>query len=134
MTARVLIVEDEFLIALAIEDAVTGLGFEVAGMAASRAQAMLFDQPIDIALVDVNLTDGPTGPDVGNYFAKKGACVVFMTASPEMVESGVPGAVGYMSKPIFDLDLVVVLQYLADRHRGRQALAPQALKLYALAS
>jgi DNA-binding LytR/AlgR family response regulator len=134
MTAQVFIVEDEFLIALSIEDAVLGLGLEVAGMAASRAQALLFEQHVDIALVDVNLLDGQTGPDIGQYFADKGAYVVFMTGNPEVVAKGIPGAVGYMSKPVFDLDLVSVIRYLADRLIGRETAPPRTLSLFAQAA
>lgn len=57
METRVLIVEDESLIAMLLEDLLTEMGYAVAGMAATvtDALALLEQQRIDLAVVDVNL-------------------------------------------------------------------------------
>jgi CheY-like chemotaxis protein len=54
---RILIVEDETLIAMMEQDFLTDLGWEVAGSACTldRALAMVRDLDIDAALLDVNL-------------------------------------------------------------------------------
>jgi len=54
---RVLIVEDEFLIAMLLEDLLGELGCSVAGMASKPAQAqeLIATVPIDMAVLDVNL-------------------------------------------------------------------------------
>lgn len=54
---RVLIVEDEFLIALHVEDVMTGLGFEVVGPIPTLEQALDIarSEPLDGAVLDVNL-------------------------------------------------------------------------------
>ncbi len=53
--SRVLIVEDEFLIALDLEAAMTGLGFEICGLApnAEEARSLAMNHQPDIVLVDV---------------------------------------------------------------------------------
>lgn len=55
--ARVLLVEDEFLIALMAEEMLAELGATVAAQAADveRALALVREQPVDAALVDLNL-------------------------------------------------------------------------------
>ena len=54
---RALIVEDEFLIALDLEAAMTGLGFEICGLApnAEEARSLAINHLPDIVLVDVYL-------------------------------------------------------------------------------
>lgn len=74
---KVLIVENQYLIAMMIEDAVIAAGFNVCGMAACRQGAIdLFDDT-DIALVDVNLRDGKTGPNIGAELVAAGKTVIF---------------------------------------------------------
>ncbi|GGG21518.1 hypothetical protein GCM10010924_58680 [Rhizobium wenxiniae] len=82
---KVLIVEDQYLIAMMIEDAVIAAGFDVCGMAACRQDVLdLFDET-DIALVDVNVRAGKTGPGIGAELAAAGKTVIFMTGNPEEV-------------------------------------------------
>ena len=54
---RVLIVEDELLVALMIEDLLADLGCEAVGPLGSVAQALSVagSEPIDLAVLDVNL-------------------------------------------------------------------------------
>ena len=57
MSTRVLVVEDEFLVALDIAQQITEAGFEVVGPANSVAKAIaLIDElGCDVAVLDVNL-------------------------------------------------------------------------------
>lgn len=60
---RILIVEDEMLIALVAEEDLTDAGHRVVGIAASHDRAMALaeaDRP-DLALMDVRLAPGPDG-------------------------------------------------------------------------
>lgn len=60
---RVLIVEDELLIALDMEDALITAGHEVVGLAADMHQAMELAETYrpDLAIMDVNLARGTSG-------------------------------------------------------------------------
>jgi response regulator of citrate/malate metabolism len=63
---RALIIEDEFLIALDLEDAMGALGFDACDLApsATRARTLaMTDQP-DIALVDVYLEGAREGIEI----------------------------------------------------------------------
>jgi CheY-like chemotaxis protein/DNA-directed RNA polymerase specialized sigma24 family protein len=83
----VLIIEDEVLIARELQDIVTGLGLEVAGMARNRAEALHIagrSKP-QIILADYKLKDD-TGVDVVKAIRQTiDASVIYVTAHPEAV-------------------------------------------------
>ncbi|MGB8287739.1 MAG: hypothetical protein WCE42_07325 [Rhizobium ruizarguesonis] len=74
--------------------------------------------------VDVNLEDGPTGSIVGRTLADANVSVLFMTSDPGAIRGGVPGALGVIQKPVLDLELVEVIQYVADRRAGNTDIPP----------
>jgi DNA-binding response OmpR family regulator len=126
---NVLIVEDEPILAMMAEDAVIELGFSVVGIAASRDEVPPFGS-IEVALVDCNLLDGPTGPDVGRELATAGVTVVFMTANPELLGDGVPKALGVISKPLLPLELTTVIRFAVDSRNGMKAAAPDRFRSF----
>ncbi|MBY3395195.1 response regulator [Rhizobium laguerreae] len=129
---RVLIVEDEFLIALDLEATVEGMGMQVAGLANDREQALRLAPLADIAFVDVNLADGPTGPEIGRQLAQEhGIAVVFMTGNPEVVADGVKGAVGVVQKPVMPSVVEQLVKYLAARRVGMFAVVPSQMMVFA---
>lgn len=118
MGSRVLVVEDEPCIAMDLAELAVTLGFEVAGPAVSSQSALMVaaDQPPDIAIVDVNLTDGPTGAFVAAQLATKfGTEVLMITANPELVQQGVGGIAAVIAKPYDPSDVSYVLAALAAR-------------------
>jgi DNA-binding NarL/FixJ family response regulator len=124
MSFNVLIVEDQPLIALNLQDAVEELGHNAVGIASNMYQALLLSTGADIAFVDVNLEDGPTGPIIGRTLADTDISVLFMTSDPGAIRGGVPGALGVIQKPILDLELVEAIQYVADRRAGNTDIPP----------
>ena len=68
MNAKILIVEDEILVALDMEMAIEEMGHTPIGIApdAEVAATLANEQP-DIALVDLNLRDGLTGPQIARH-------------------------------------------------------------------
>ncbi len=116
MTSQVMIVEDEFLIAMELEQIVGNLGFECIGVADDTDSALkLVAKKPEIALVDVNLSDGPTGPVIGARLAQEfGVKVVFVTANPQQLGDGVEGTLGAVTKPV-EIDVLKdVLNYLVE--------------------
>lgn len=65
MPLRILIVEDEMLLAMDLEDILTDAGYAVAGQASDMHEAInlaeQFDGQIDMAIMDVNLARGTNG-------------------------------------------------------------------------
>ncbi|KQU98017.1 response regulator [Mesorhizobium sp. Root695] len=114
---KVLIVEDEALLAMELESLVEEAGHSVVGWATSSAEAksMVDTTDADIAFVDIHLTDGPTGVEVAEYIGEKNnSMVVFMTANPKRIPDHFAGAVGVIAKPYTMNGLNSALRYLQE--------------------
>lgn len=99
MPATALIVEDEIFVALDLERILTDAGYKVAAIAADKSAALAAAPQCSIALVDINLRDGPTGPALAAALASDyGIRVVFVTANPAQIGEN-PVALGYVRKP-----------------------------------
>ena len=132
MNQRILIVEDEFLIALDLEATVQGMGLQVAGLAVNKEQALRLAPLADVAFVDVNLSDGATGPEIGRLLAEEyGVTVVFMTGNPEVVAAGVKGTLGVVSKPVLPSVVEQSLKYAVARRTGVLAAVPKQMLVFA---
>ena len=80
---RALIVEDEFLIALDLEATMTGLGFEICGLApnAEEARSLAMDHQPDVVVIDVYLGGAREGIETARWLRDVcDASVVFVTA------------------------------------------------------
>ncbi len=129
MTKRVLIVEDEILVALDLEDALSEAGYSIAGIAADRQEALALAAKADVALVDLNLRDGPTGVGIGMDLAERyGVRVVFLTANPSSVGASAGGAVGCLDKPCLPEHVCEAIDFAVERDRAGRA--PCHLKLF----
>jgi CheY-like chemotaxis protein len=116
---RVLIIDDEPLIAMDIASAVEDAGGDVVGVAGSvqKALGMIGRLTCDVAVLDANL-NGESAEPVAKALRESGA--------PFVVISGysgdqLPPALGggpFMMKPYSSQDLVSALQRLAGRPGG----------------
>jgi DNA-binding LytR/AlgR family response regulator len=117
---RVLIVEDEFLLALDVSQMVEDLGHEVVGPAGSYSQAVEAIDSAEIALVDVRLSDGFTGPDIAAHLVNDHAItVVFVTGNPEAVYEN-PDAVGVLTKPYCAGQIAEAINLAMACHNGTE--------------
>lgn len=101
--ARVLIIEDEPIIAMDIETIVRDLGHEVTGVAVTRDEAVALameDRP-GLVLADIQLADDSSGIDaVKDILAKFQVPVIFITAFPERLLTGErPEPIFLITKP-----------------------------------
>lgn len=125
---RILVVEDEFLIAVDTEYTLRSWGYDVAGPVNNAADAQRLGAYVDIALIDVNLSDGPTGPASAAYLNQMhGVTVIFTTANPEMVVAH-PHAIGVLPKPIYGPDLLSAIEYAIACRKGEAVVPPTCLK------
>jgi len=98
--STVLIVEDEFLIALDLEAAMSGLGYEICGLAPNgdEARSLAMHHQPDVVLVDVYLGGAREGIETARWL--RDVCdvsVVFVTAhtdaaTVERIKEVVPGS------------------------------------------
>lgn len=122
---NILIVEDQWLLSSALEEAADALGHDAIGTAATAKDAYDLADRAEVAFVHVNLADGATGPEIGQRLAADGVTVVFMTGNPEQLGTGIEGTLDVISKPMLDLELIETIQYATDRHQGGAAVAPR---------
>jgi len=99
---RVLVVEDEFLIASYLADWLGECGAVVLGPAATLGEALLLaktKQPLDCALLDINLQGDMAFP-VADALAERGVAFVFLTGYGQDVIPARYANVPHYEKPI----------------------------------
>ena len=124
---RVLIVEDEVLLAVELEHVLSEAGHRVVGHAMERSEAVQIAaaQRPDLALVDVHLQDGPTGVETARALsAECGAVVLFMTANKQRLPADFAGACGVISKPYSEHGVRNALRYVAECIQAGSARRP----------
>lgn len=112
----VLIVEDEMLLAIELEHLIEEAGFHSLGCAMSSDEAVTLARQLhpDLALIDVHLSDGPTGVEVARRIAKDcGGVALFMTANVKRLPDDFAGACGVIGKPYSGHGVKSALSYLA---------------------
>ncbi|RVT87356.1 response regulator [Rhodobacteraceae bacterium CCMM004] len=104
MAGRIMIIEDEAIIAMDIHSIVSEMGHEVTGIARTRAAAVdlaASDKP-DLILSDIQLADNSSGIDAVDDILKQFGSlpVIFITAFPERLLTGEkPEPAFLISKP-----------------------------------
>jgi len=112
-TTRVLIIEDEPVIALDVAESVKALGHKVTGVAARASEAinMAKATPPGLVLADIQLKDGSTGIAAVREILKSiEVPVVFVTAFPERLLTGEALEPAFVvTKPFDDTTLKVAI-------------------------
>ncbi|CAO3430764.1 response regulator [Azospirillum doebereinerae] len=133
---RILLVEDEVLIALEQRLYLEAVGHEVIGPATTPTEAMELAAgiPPDLALVDVHLARHTSGIDAAEALAKRGVACLFVTSFGEELQRG-GGArhagVGCLAKPFSEnalLAAVDVAQAILAGEPPRNV--PQTMELF----
>ena len=107
MTASVLIVEDEPLIAMMLEDFLEMLGHRVVGPAdnCTDAIALIAQGGLDAAILDVNLRGGETSGPIADALAAAGVPFLFASGGTSDRVEGPHQARPVLAKP-FTMDAV----------------------------
>jgi DNA-binding response OmpR family regulator len=132
MSAKILIVEDEMLVAAELEAILEDLGHQPAGIAPDLDSAMaLADRSVDLALVDLNLRDGLTGPEIGRRLCEQcNTTVLFITANPGLLGEGIAGTVGVLAKPTSEIEVERAVDYALRVLKGERAAPPAGLRAF----
>jgi DNA-binding NtrC family response regulator len=126
--ARILIVEDEAVVALDVEDRLRRLGYEVVGTADSCASALAqaAEARPDLVLLDIALRDGPDGITTAERLrAELAVPVVFVTAFADAATLERAKRVsphGYIVKPFDERDLRAMIEIALYRDGLDRAL------------
>jgi CheY-like chemotaxis protein len=114
---RILVVEDEMMVAMLLEDIITGLGCEVVGPAAREAEAMrlITTNRIDAAILDVNLGEGDSY-EVARMLANRKIPFTFATGYGRPAGGTREFAREILTKPFTDAEVEQVLLRLLIKH------------------
>lgn len=121
---KILIVEDEALVAMNMESVLEDHGHEVVGVADDEASAVLAATHFkpDLALVDMRLAGGDSGLNVARRLKSMGISVVFATGNcPGKETEGV--AIGCLHKPLSDQQILAGIS-VADAVRQKAPNPP----------
>jgi hypothetical protein len=128
---RILIVEDEGLIALDIAGRVQTLGHTVAGTASTADEALTWASGADVVLMDIRL-DGPIdGIDAAALIRERYRLpVIFLTAHADrstLERAKLACPYGYLVKPVPSASLQTTIEIALHNHRaGRQVEESEA--------
>ncbi|HEY2049384.1 MAG TPA: response regulator [Caulobacteraceae bacterium] len=119
---RVLVVEDEGLIALSIEDALLDAGFDVCAVTATEAQAIQAGRSArpEFAVVDVKLAPGD-GRRVAKVLSVECGAIVVMASSETPASLHGLGAWIAVTKPFDPRAIPMALMMAQARSRGDDA-------------
>lgn len=132
--ARILIVEDERIVAMNLKGKLEGMGYSVPSLAASGEDATALADRLrpDLVLMDIRLDGAMDGVEAAGIIRDRLRIpVVYLTAysNRDIVERAkVTEPFGYILKPFVDRELQVVIEMALYRHqKERQLLEQQRL-------
>jgi DNA-binding response OmpR family regulator len=129
--SRILIVEDEPLVAFDNEHSLREAGYEVVATVDTLAEAVrvLGEEEVDIVLSDIVLSGDGDGMDVARAAAAKGVPVLFVTGNCPL-EARTLG-IGCLAKPYSDKILKSALEALDRKLQGKAVKSvPAGLSIY----
>ena len=128
MNPRLLIVEDEAIVAADLEIRLRELGYAVAGVAHTGEDALemaALELP-DLVLMDIHLGDGMDGIEAARQLkARHRLPTIFLTAYAEhdtLERAKLAEPFGYILKPFSDRELEITLQIGIYKHRTERKL------------
>lgn len=128
-TARILVVEDELIIAADIAARLTRLGYEVAGQADEADDAVRLAGEIrpDLVLMDIRLHGSGDGVAAAEEIRRRFRLpVVYLTAHADegtLQRAKVTEPFGYVLKPFEERDLRTVIEMARYKHAAERRLA-----------
>jgi PAS domain S-box-containing protein len=128
-TGRILVAEDEAIVATAIKNELERYGYTVPDIAASAADAVtksMRERP-DLVLMDIHLKGEKDGIEAAREIgSRSGIPVVYLSAfaDPETVDRAKgTEAYGYLLKPYEEQELHTTIEMALAKHRAEQKLA-----------
>ncbi|GAA4323441.1 hypothetical protein GCM10023149_24390 [Mucilaginibacter gynuensis] len=123
---KILIVEDESLVAHHLKLILNGAGYKVSGIADSVPEALsaIEDQKPDLVLLDIHLKGSLNGIDLAKQLTESNIPFVYLSANfqgtlLEEAKSTLP--YGFLVKPFREHDLLTTLDVAFYRYRNSQA-------------
>jgi two-component system cell cycle sensor histidine kinase/response regulator CckA len=124
MSSRILIMEDEALIAADLEDRLIGMGYDVCAVCDETADAwkLLVDLRPDLALLDIRVRGDGDGIELGGRVRRElDIPFIFLTAHADettLAKARETEPAGYVLKPFHDRELRAAIEIALSRHRS----------------
>ena len=126
--ARIMVVEDEGVVAMQIAETLKGLGYEVPIMAMTgeEAVARLLETEPDLVLMDIHLRGGISGVEAAHRIRQRlDVPIVYLTAfsdSETLDQAQLTEPYGYVLKPFEEKSLHAILQMSLMKHRRTRGM------------
>lgn len=108
---RILVLDDEMLVAMMLEDMLADLGFEVVGPVATLEAALPLarNEPLDCAILDLNLGRGVLSTPVAEALNARGIPFLLATGYGANAQTDGLGHSGLLAKPFATSDVEAAL-------------------------
>lgn len=129
--SRIIIVEDEPLVAFDNEYMLKDAGYEIVATVDNYADAasVIASEAIDLVLTDISLSGDGDGTDVARAAVERGIAVLFVTGN--CTEDAKALALGCLAKPYTERILLAALGAVDEHLQGRDpGKLPEQLTLY----
>ncbi|APJ03139.1 sensor histidine kinase [Silvanigrella aquatica] len=123
---KILIVEDEAILAKALEETLNIIGYEVTGIADNGMKAILLaiSSDADLVLMDIRLKGKMDGVEAAEKIREqKKVPIVFLTANQDSAtfeRAKIEGAYGYILKPFQERELQIVIDIALNQFKERK--------------
>lgn len=123
MSARILIVEDERIVAEDLLSILTEIGYDVTAAVSSGAEALaqVEANPPDLVLMDIHIQGDMDGTETALVLRKRfNIPVIYLTAHADtetVAKAKVSGPLGYITKPFQEAALQASVEIALERHR-----------------
>jgi two-component system, response regulator PdtaR len=137
---KILMVEDDVLVAMVIHEALIEAGHEVLGPVRTAGEALKLARAVkpDLALVNIDLADDSKGTDLARTLRTEfGVPALFVSGSIHEARAARDAALGYIAKPFLPKLLresVEVVQALVGGARLDEQRIPAGLTLFEAAN
>lgn len=131
---RILVAEDNDLVALTLEEQLKGLGYDVIGIARTGAEAVDLANRLgpDLIIMDIRMPE-MEGTEAANRINQQRATPILMltayTDRDTIRKAEQAGALGYLVKPVNEADLSPAINIALARFRELQTLRNQVHEL-----
>ena len=135
---KIMIVEDEGIIAFSIRKKLENLGYEVPIMSTTGEEALLQAMNIrpDLALMDIMLGDGIDGIETATLLREQlGTPIIYLTANVDektIQRAKVTEPYGYLVKPFEERELSTTIEMALYKHHTEQELHQYRTQLESL--
>ena len=128
---RILIVEDEPLVAFDNETMLADLGYEVVATLDNFDSAIeqIESEQVDLVLTDLRLSGDQTGLDLAKIAKQRGIPILFATGH-ELPPEAMNLAVGCLMKPYTERTLKNALNSVDKHLAGEKTKPPKGMKLF----